>query len=295
MTQSVNQFGMTPVKGDLDLLFQGGVITCSVVSTQVAALVAAQAVKLADDYAPVPAVASLAADTDSSFGFVIRTVKDQSFPALARLEVALAGSVMLMEASAAIARGAKLEFTSATNKVKTNAGTNPVCGFALDKAAANGDLIRVWILTPSYELAQVIADISGLQAALDVLTANDTNSLQTFKVTATLAEINAGKEIVPAVTGKKIRVVNYAARVVGTFAANTSVDLQSGTTHTKVTALGVAGLTNGAVLMPSSSNTTLGAGFAADLETSENLTVVNTGSTATTATSVTFTVTAQYV
>ncbi len=177
----------------------------------------------------------------------------------------------------------------------TNAGTNPVIGFALDTATGADELIRVYIITQSYQSAQVIGDIAGLQAALDVLTAGVLASVNTVRVTATLAEINAGKEIVPASTGKKIRVINYAARVVGAFTTTTSVDLQDGTTGTKVTALGVAGLTNGALLLPSSSNTTLGAGFAADLATSENLKVVNTGTAAAGGTSITFTVTYDYV
>ncbi len=295
MTISPNQFAMQTVQGDLDLQFLGGVITVQVSANQATALIAGQAVKLEDSAGGVPKVLALAANTESSFGFVVRNLKDQTFPAGSLMEVALQGSVMQMTAGAAIARGAKIEVVNSTKKVITNAGTNPVAGFALDKAAADGDLIRVWVLTPSYELSQVIGDVAGLQAALDVLTANDVAQLQTFKVTATTAEINSGKEIVPAVTGKKIRVVNYAARVSGNFAATTSVDLQSGTAGTKVTALGVTGLTTGAILMPSSSNTTLGAGFAADLETSQNLVVANTGSAATTGTSITFTVTAQYV
>lgn len=296
MSLSPNQFNMIAVAGDLDLKFAGSVITARVSANTSGgtALVAGQAVKMEDATGGVPPVLALTANTQSAFGFVIRTLQNQNFPTGHAVEVAMAGSVMNMVAGAAIARGAKLEVVYTTNKVITNAGTNPVCGFALDKAAADGDIIRVYILSPSYELGQVIADISGLQAALDVLTANDVNSLQTFKVTATTAEINAGKEIVPAVTGKKIRVVNYAARVVGNFAATTSVDLQD-SAATKVTALGVTGLTNGAVMMPTTANTTLGAGFAADLLTSSNLVVANTGSAATTGTSITFTVTAQYV
>ena len=288
MTQLINQFAQTPEPGDLDLLFPGGVISARAYASLVTPLVPGQAVKLVDVGGGVPVVTALAADTDATFGFVVRNLKDISFAANEILEVAIQGSVQYMVAGAAIARGAKIEVVTASTKVITNAGTNPVAGFAFDKATADGDVIRVFILTPGYSLPQTIADISGLQTALDL-------SVKTARVTATLAEINAGKTIVPASGSKQIRVVNYAARVVGTFGANTSVDLQSGTTGTKVTALGVAGLTNGAILQPSSSNTTLGAGFAADLEAGETLKVVNVGSAATTATSITFTVSYVYV
>jgi hypothetical protein len=51
-----------------------------------------------------------------------------------------------------------------------------------------------------------------------------------------------------------------------------------------------AGLTSGAILIPSSSNTTLGAGFSVPLGTDDGVKVVSTG-THTTATGITFTIT----
>lgn len=134
-----------------------------------------------------------------------------------------------------------------------------------------------------------------LTATTSTITADNTAATFTYEVTATLAEINAGKEIIAAKTGKSIKVVNYTAKVSGTFADTTSVDLESGTTGTKVTALAVAGLTDGAVLFPTSANNTLGAGFATSLEVGESLKVTNTGTAATGGTSITFTVTAAYV
>lgn len=292
----INQFGLSSVQGQIDLIGLGSnVITCQVDNAQATSLAQGQAVKLATTAGGVPKVIGLAANTDVSFGFVARNVKDAAYPANSYCEVALINSVMWMTSGAAITRGAKLEVVYTTNKVITNAGTNPVVGFALDTATGADQLIRVYIITQSYQSAQVIADVAGLQAALDTLTAGVLADVKTARVAVTLAELNAGKEIVPAVTGKKIRVLNYAARVVGNFTTNTSADLQSGTTGTKVTALGQAGLTNGAILQPTSSNTTLGAGFAADLETSENLKVANIGTAAAGGTSITYTVTYAYV
>lgn len=135
----------------------------------------------------------------------------------------------------------------------------------------------------------------AISASTSTITADNTAATFTYEVTATLAEINAGKEIIPAKVGKSIKVVDYAARVVGTFTTNTSVDLESGTTGTKVTAIAVAGLVDAALLLKSSGNTTLGAGFATSLEVGESLDVSNVGAAAAAGTSITFTVTAAYV
>lgn len=283
MAQNINQFGQTPEQGDLDLTYGGEVITCQVASTQVVNLVAGQAVKLADVAGGVPKVVALSGNTDVTFGFVVRNIKDVDFAAQDYLEIAIQGSVQYMTAGAAIARGATVEAVTSTNKVITAAGTNPIIGFALGKATADGELFRVYVLTPGYTSTGTIAAVSGLQTALN-------QRVQTARVTATLAELNAGKVLIAGTATKQIRVVDYTARVVGAFTTTTSADLQSETTGTKVTALGVAGLTNGAVLQPASANTTIGAGFAADLEVGEGLKVVNTGSAAAGGTSITFTV-----
>lgn len=282
MAINPNMFAMETVQGQLDLSLISSVITCEVSASQAVALVAGQAVKLEDSAGGLPKVLALAGNTDPSFGVVLRNLKDMDYPANARVEVALASSTVYMTAGAAIARGAKVEFVNASKKVITAAGVNPVLGFALDKASNDGDLIRVYILTPATTSPETIADIAGLQDVLDV-------TVRTARVTATLAEINAGKTIVAGVAGKKIRVVGYVARVSGNFTTTTSVDLQD-ESATKVTALGVAGLTTGAILQPSSANTTLGAGFAADLATGEDLVVANVGTAAGGGTSITFTV-----
>lgn len=273
MAQTTNQFGQTQVAGDLDLQFPGNVISGQVYASEATALVAGQAVKLVDSAGGVPKVTALTSNTDAIFGFAVRNLKDTDFAAGTRLELAQMNATMYMTANGAIARGADVEYVYGTGKVTTALGVNPVCGYALDKAAADGDLIRVVVRVPSVALGGV----------------------RTARVVATLAELNAGKEIIPAVSGRKIRVVNYLARVSGAFTTTTSADLQSGTTGTKVTALAVAGLTNGALLQPTSANTTLGAGFGADLEISENLKLANTGTAAAGGTSITFTVTYAYV
>lgn len=149
MTQFPNQFKQTPEVGTLDLRIPGASISCQVDADQATALVPGQAVAIVDSAGGVPKVEALAADTDVTFGFVVRNLKDIDFPAEKPVEIAFYGAVMFMKAGAAIARGAFVEFDVSDNEVITAAGTNPSVGIALDKAGAADDIIRVLIQTPA--------------------------------------------------------------------------------------------------------------------------------------------------
>lgn len=287
-TLGPNMFRMVPVQGGLDLEFAGSVITARVSPNQATPLIAGQAVKLDTAITGgVPAVVALAADTDSPIGFVARNLKDASDAANANFELALDGTVMWMTASAAITRGDKLQTVIASNKVATNAGTNPIVGWALDAAAGDGSVFRAYILAPAYAAAQNIATIAGLQAALDARP-------QVATVSATLAEINAGKVLIAGVTGKQITILDFVERVTGNFATGTAMVLEStnGTPVLVQTEL-VAALTNGAIVLPQASDTneTLGAGFAVALGVNDGLQVVKTGSAMTGGTKVDFQIT----
>jgi len=149
MVLNVNQFELESVQGAVDLSQAvGNILTCQVDVDESATLVAGEAVSIVDSAGGIPKVEQMSADTVEPFGFIIRNLKDQNFPALARCEVAKVNTVVTMTAGAAIARGAKVEYDVSAIKVITSAGTNPICGEALDKAAADGDLIRVWITQP---------------------------------------------------------------------------------------------------------------------------------------------------
>lgn len=114
-------------------------------------------------------------------------------------------------------------------------------------------------------------------------------------VTATLAEINAGKVIVPALSGKSIVVTDFAARVSGNFTATTSVDLQATTTTaTKVQVCAVAALTDAAVLKDGTANVTRGAAMYGSAPAGESISVANVGTAAAGGTSITFYVTYHY-
>lgn len=274
MTQSPNQFSQTEIQGQLDFLLNNNVIAGMVDTTQATALVAGQAVKIVNGPSKIPTFVALAANTDQTFGFVVRNLKNQSFGTLQAFEIALNDSVMYMTSDAAINRGAAVEVSYTDNTVITSAGINPVVGYALDQATASGQLIRVYINT--------------LGQSQPVAPANATQSVV---VVATLAQINAGLVLIPGVTGKKITPIEIVARVAGNFATGTSVELES-TNASPVAVLTYleAALTDTAVLGRTSSNVNTGAGFAIPLGTGDGLKVVNNGTAQTGGTSVTFTI-----
>lgn len=270
-TLNQNQFINTPIPGLIDLQFDGSVISGVVSNNESVGISAGQAVTMEDSAGGTPNFLAAVNNDDAIFGFAAFNLKDIVYLAGNRLEIALKGSVMYMMSGGAISRGGKVEIVASTQKVIASGGFNPVVGFAYDKATAANQLIRVWIDSPQ---------IGGAGA-----------SVQTLNVTATLAQINAGLVLVPAAPGKKITVTNYVARVTGAFATGTAVILESTNgTPVLVTTLAEAGLTNGAVLLPSSGNTTLGAGFATPLGTGDGLQVVNSGSAQTAGTNIQFTI-----
>lgn len=272
MAQNVNQFAQTAVLGQADLEFNGSVISAATSVNQATALVAGQFVKVENSVGGVPKVLALAAATDGVAGVVLRNLKDASFPASARLELGLEGTVVWLNSQGAIARWSNVEAVFATNgNVAASGGINPVVGFAFDEATAANQLIRVFLRTP--------VGVSGNSA------------LKTINVTATLAQINAGLVIIPGISGRQITVTNFIERVVGAFASGTSVALQSDATSVVVETTAEAGLTNGAVLTAApTANVTLGAGFGTALPAGEGLKVVNNGAAQTVGTSIQYTV-----
>lgn len=150
-----NQFGQSPVKGMLDLRFNTGIIACEIDTSETGELVAGQAVTIVDSAGGVPKVVAATADTDEVFGFIVYNIKNQKFVAGDAVEIAalFSQNVMYMEASAAIARGAKTMIVVSGSKVATATAGKPISGYALDKAATSGDLIRVVIICPAAFLA----------------------------------------------------------------------------------------------------------------------------------------------
>lgn len=146
MTQFINQFEQTPVKGLLSEAINDNMFDVRIDPASVATLNGGAPVKIVDVAGEniIVDLATLAAD--DIFGFIPVTAKTNEYTAGDLTRAAINLSVMYMEAGAAIARGADLEILPAGVKVVTNAGGTSI-GRALDKATADGDLIRVLIKT----------------------------------------------------------------------------------------------------------------------------------------------------
>lgn len=144
MSTISNSFTIDPIKGQLtfDPSFQ--VLSCQVDSNETGTLVAGQAVVIVDTAGAQIPVEAVSAATDDIFGVVVASFKVNEYEALDNIKVAISGSTVYMEASAAIARGADVQVVVSGSKVVT-ASTGTVIGKALDKATADGDLIRVLI------------------------------------------------------------------------------------------------------------------------------------------------------
>jgi hypothetical protein len=148
MTQLLNQFNQTPEKGQLDGAINLNQLSVKIDDASVADFTDANgfAVTITDNAGKLITVDLATGASDDIFGFIPYEVKSNSYEAGDLLRVAFADSIMLMEASAAIARGADLEIVPTGNKVVTQS-TGTSIGRALDQAAADGDLIRVLVKT----------------------------------------------------------------------------------------------------------------------------------------------------
>lgn len=149
MALNQNQFALIPIQGMMDLRFNPAVISAQIDTSSAGGLVAGQPVKMVDSAGGVPKVVECAADTDDVYGFLVYDLKQTVFAIGAPVEVAcMRDNVMFMTASAAIARNAQVEIVLSGVKVATAASGKRIVGRALDKAAANGDVIRVTIDLP---------------------------------------------------------------------------------------------------------------------------------------------------
>lgn len=154
MTLNQNQFGLLPIKGMMSLRPSLKTVAAQIDSTEAGELVAGQAVKLVDSAGGVPKVIAVAADSDVTFGFIAYNQKNAVFVAGDQVEVATGfDDCMYMEAASAIGRGDKLMVVVSGSKVDNVTAGKPIIGYAYDKAASSGDLIRVILACPAYFVA----------------------------------------------------------------------------------------------------------------------------------------------
>lgn len=151
-TQNINAFTQSPQLGMIDLRFDYNTVAVEIDSSQATTLYAGAAVKMVDSADGVPKVIGCAANSDEVLGFINFDIKTVGFVAGAAAEISMAGNVMYLYATAAIARGVRVVLALTTNggvAAANASGGEDIVGWAYDKAAA-GDLFRVFLLTPSF-------------------------------------------------------------------------------------------------------------------------------------------------
>jgi len=111
--------------------------------------------------------------------------------------------------------------------------------------------------------------------------------LLSVEVTVTLAELNAGKVLVPAVPGRVYRPTDFFLGFNGTFAAATDIRLSdTAGSPVDIVTIGIAQAGTGVVHTRSKGTNTLGPGLLFDLTASKGIQIRKTGSTATGGTSI---------
>ncbi len=145
--QNQNQFTQTPVLGMVDMTVNPAIISVKIDPASVSTVLqSGQGFKIKDVAANEIIVDVVANATEEVFGVSIYNPRKNLYNPGDTIELALSGSVVYLEASAAIARGAKVQLTPATPSVQTLvAGTNAQLGISLDKPAAAATLCRILI------------------------------------------------------------------------------------------------------------------------------------------------------
>jgi hypothetical protein len=148
-----NQFAIEPYLGQVDMRYAYNTVSVQIGSTQSTALYPGAAVKMVDSAGGVPKVVACALATDEVLGFINYDIKSQTFPAGAGAQISMSGNVIFLYATAAISRGTRVVLDLSTNggvKAANGSGGETIVGWAFDKASAAGELIRVFLMTPSF-------------------------------------------------------------------------------------------------------------------------------------------------
>lgn len=153
---SQNQFQQLPTLGAVDLRFAFNSVSVQIDVSQATALWAGSAVKMVDSADGVPKVIGCTANTDVVLGFINFDIKNVSFVAGNYAEISMGGNVMYLYATTAIARSAQvtLDVTSpgGVGVLVPSSGAE-IVGWAYDKATAPGQLIRIFVRTPTFSVA----------------------------------------------------------------------------------------------------------------------------------------------
>lgn len=152
---SQNQFAQTPFLGMLDLRFDYDTVSAQIDVSQSTPLYAGAPVKIVDSADGAPKVIGCTANSDEVWGYINFDIKTTQYVAGSLCEVSQDGNVMYLYSTGAIARGAQVTLDITTMggvaQATGSSGAN-IVGWAYDKAAAAGSLIRIKLTTPSFTL-----------------------------------------------------------------------------------------------------------------------------------------------
>lgn len=98
------------------------------------------------------------------------------------------------------------------------------------------------------------------------------------RITATLAQVNAGTIILPAIAGRKLYLHSFVAMPNGSAATGTAIVLEDSATGTDFVSIAQAQATDNAILMPAVTGVTLGAAMGDGGAVGEGLKITKTGS-----------------
>lgn len=154
-TLSQNQFAQTSYIGVVDLRFAYNTQPVQIDATQSGSLYPGSPIKFVDSAGGVPKVIGCTASADNCYGFLNYNMKNTVYTAGDAAEMSGAGNCIFLYATAAIARGARVEMDVPGNGVRTLTGSSgaDIVGWAYDKASLPGDLIRVFLTCPTFTKA----------------------------------------------------------------------------------------------------------------------------------------------
>jgi hypothetical protein len=141
-----NQFTQTPVLGQVDFTVSPNIKSVKINPSSVATVLqSGQAFKIVDVAGP-EIIVDVAAITDVAYGVAIYNPKKNLFTAGQTIELGCVGTVIYLEASAAIARGAGVALDPTGPTVATvDTATQATIGECLDKPTAAATLARIEI------------------------------------------------------------------------------------------------------------------------------------------------------
>jgi hypothetical protein len=146
---------MSSYLGVVDQSYNYNTSAVSIDPTQATTLYTGAAVKMYDREGGAPTVVGCSADSDNVLGFINFDIKSREYVAGSRAQISKGGNVIYLYSTGAIARGVQVSLDLTTNGgVRSAAGNTGDCivGWAYDKATAAGQLVRIFLTTPSFEV-----------------------------------------------------------------------------------------------------------------------------------------------